>query len=123
MECSRCKEALSITIGENKRAEYWLSVKKLKNSEIDNLACISPLFKFSKLSRKVIYMNNSTDCLNSGFRQLNCWRTTFPKEMALFKTLYLAIWELMKKWIMPIRNGEYVYPELKTMLPSRLTRN
>ena len=37
--------------------------------------------------------------------------------------IYLAIWELTKKWTMPVRNWGQVYAELDIMYPGRLTRN
>ena len=43
--------------------------------------------------------------------------------MALTKALYLATWELTKKWTMPVRNWGQVYAELDIMFSGRLTRN
>ena len=65
----------------------------------------------------------SIESLNSGFRRLNRGRTIFPNAMALTKALYLATWELTKKWTMPVRNWGQVYAELDIMFPGRLTRN
>ena len=73
--------------------------------------------------RAVIYTTNAIESLNSGFRRLNRGRTVFPNAMALTKALYLATWELTKKWIMPVRNWGQVYAELDIMYPGRLTRN
>ena len=47
---------------------------------------------------KVRYTTNAIESLNSGFRRLNRGRTIFPNTMALTKALYLATWELTKKW-------------------------
>ena len=89
----------------------------------DNWDCISPMFKFSQTARKVMYTTNAIESLNSGFRRLNRGRTVFPNAMALTKALYLATWELTKKWTMPVRNWGQVYAELDIMCPGRLTRN
>lgn len=51
-----------------------------------------------------MYTTNAIERLNSGFRRLNRGRTVFPNAMALTRALYLAAWELMKKWTMPVRN-------------------
>ena len=59
------------------------------------------MFKFSQAVRKVMYTTNAIEGLNSSFRRLNRGRTIPP---VLLKAFYLAIWELTKKWIMPIRN-------------------
>ena len=72
---------------------------------------------------KVMYTTNAIESLNSGFRRLNRGRTIFPNAMALTKALYLATWELTKKWTMPVRNWGQVYAELDIMYPGRLTRN
>lgn len=53
---------------------------------------------------KVMYTTNAIESLNSGFRRLNRGRTIFPNAMGLLKALYLATWELTKKWTMPVRN-------------------
>ena len=90
----------------------------------DNWDCISPTFKFSQTARKVMYTTaNAIESLNSGFRRLNHGRTIFPNTMGLTKALYLATWELTKKWSIPDRNWGQVYAELDVMYPGRLTRN
>lgn len=72
---------------------------------------------------KGMYTTNAIESLNSGCRRLNRGRTIFPNAMALTKALYLATWELTKKWTMPVRNWGQVYAELDIMYPDRLTRN
>ena len=53
------------------------------------------------------------------------WRSSRNSfaHMALTKALYLATWELTKKWTMPVRNWGQVYAELDIMFPGRLPRN
>ena len=72
---------------------------------------------------KVMYTTNAIESLNSGFRRLNRGRTIFPNAMALTKALYLATWEMTKKWTMPVRSWGQVYAELDIVYPGRLTRN
>ena len=84
---------------------------------------LGAVFKFSQTARKVMYTTNAIESLNSGFRRLNRGRTIFPNAMGLTKALYLATWELTKKWTMPVRNWGQVYAELDIMFPGRLTRN
>lgn len=43
--------------------------------------------------------------------------------MGLLKALYLATWELTKKWTLPVRNWGQVYAELDVMYPGRRPRN
>ena len=87
----------------------------------DNRDAISPIFKFSKDVRMVIYTINAIESLNSTYRQLNSQRSVFPNDMVLLKALYLATFEATKEWTMPIRNWGRVYGELAIMYDGRLT--
>jgi transposase-like protein len=86
----------------------------------ENWDVISPMFKFSNDVRKVIYTTNAIESLNSGLRRLNRQRSVFPSDTALLKALYLATFELTKKWTMPLRNWGKVYGELSIMYDGRL---
>ena len=70
------------------------------NRWTDNWDCISLMFKFSQTARKVMYT---------------------PNAMGLTKALYLATWELMKKWALPVRNWGQIYAELAIMYPGSLS--
>lgn len=85
-----------------------------------NWDVISPIFKFSSDVRKVIYTTNAIESLNSTYRRLNSQRSVFPSDTALLKSLYLATFEAVKKWTMPIRNWGKVYGELSIMYEGRL---
>ena len=87
----------------------------------DNRDAISPIFKFSKDVRMVIYTINAIESLNSTYRQPNSQRSVFPSDMVLLKALYLATFEATKEWTMPIRNWGRVYGELAIMYDGRLT--
>ena len=86
----------------------------------ENWDVISPMFKFSNDVRKVIYTTNAIESLNSGLRRLNSQRSVFPSDTALLKALYLATFELTKKWTMPLRGWGKVYGELSIMYDGRL---
>ena len=85
-----------------------------------NWDVISPIFKFSAEVRKVIYITNAIESLNSGYRRLNKQRSVFPSDTALLKALYLATFEATKKWTSTIRNWAQVYGELSIMYEGRL---
>ena len=101
------KEVLSISVGENESAKYWLGV-------------LTPMFKFSAEVRKVIYTTNAIESLNSAYRRLNSQRSVFPTAASLMKALYLATYEATRKWTMPLRNWGRVYGELSIMYEGRL---
>ena len=86
----------------------------------DNWDVISPMFKFSAVVRKVIYTTNAIESLNSGYRRLNRARSVFPSGTALLKALYLATFELTKKWTLSVRNWGMVHSELAIMYPGRM---
>jgi transposase-like protein len=86
----------------------------------ENWDVISPMFKFSQAVRKVIYTINAIESLNSGYRRLNRARSVFSSSSALLKALYLATFELTKKWSLPLRNWGQVHSELAVMYPGRM---
>lgn len=85
-----------------------------------NWDVISPIFKFSRTVRKVIYTTNAIESLNSGFRRLTKQRSVFPSDKALMKSMYLAVHEITKKWTMPLANWGRVLGELEIMFPDRI---
>ena len=86
----------------------------------DNRDAISPIFRFSKDVRTAFYTTNAIESLNSSYRRLNRQRSVFPSAQALLKALYLATFEISKKWTMPIRNWGKVRGELSIMFPERM---
>ena len=76
-----------------------------------NWDAISPIFKFSSETRRVIYMTNAIKSLNSIYRRLNSQRSAFLGDLALLKALYLATMtmEAVKKWCLPIWDGGRIY--------------
>lgn len=86
----------------------------------DNRDAVSPIFKFSKDVRTAFYTTNAIESLNSSYRRLNRQRSVFPSSQALLKALYLATFEIVKKWTVPIRNWGKIRGELAVMYPERM---
>ena len=82
------------TVNEKWRSKYPNAMKRW----YDNWDAIIPIFKFSPDVRKVIYTTNAIESLNSTYRKLNRQRSVFPSDTALLKALYLATFEITKKW-------------------------
>lgn len=80
-----------------------------------NCDAICPIFKFSTEVRKVIYTMKAIESLKSAYQKLNRQRSIFSSDTALLKALYLAIFEAIPKWTMPIWNWGQVYGELSIM--------
>lgn len=81
----------------------------------ENWDVISPMFKFSADVRNVMYTTNAIERLNCALRRLDSQRSVFPCDTALLKALYLATFEVTKKWTMPLRNWGKAYGELSIM--------
>ena len=81
---------------------------------------VSPIFKFSKDVRTAFYTTNAIESLNSSCRRLNRQRSVFPSSQALLKALYLATFEIVKKWTVPIRNWGKIRGEPAVMYPERM---
>ena len=86
----------------------------------DNWDVITPIFKFSTNVRAAFYTTNIIESLNSSYRRLNRQRSVFPSSQALLKALYLATFEAVKKWTLPIKGWGKVRGELSIMYPDRL---
>lgn len=86
----------------------------------DNWDCITPIFKFSPNTRKVIYTTNAIESLNAQFKRLNRNRSVFPTKASLEKALFLSVEKISKKWKQPIRNWGSIYGELSIMFKERI---
>ncbi len=112
------KEGLEIL---NEVTEKW--EEKYPNAMkrwYDNWDAVSPIFKFSKDVRTVIYTTNAIESLNSTYRKLNRQRSVFPSDTALLKALYLSTFEATKKWTVQFHNWGKIYGELSIMYEGRL---
>ena len=85
-----------------------------------NWDVLTPMFKFSKDVRTLIYTTNAIESLNSTYKKLNRQRTVFPNDRALLKALYLATLQATKKWTQNIRNWGKVYGEFSIMYDGRM---
>lgn len=70
--------------------------------------------------RKVIYTTNAIESLNSQLRKVTKNKRVFPSDDAVFKTLFLAIDYICKKWTMPIRNWSEAMPHFMIKFEDRI---
>lgn len=52
----------------------------------------------------MIYTINAIESLNSSLRKVTTTHRIFPSDEAVYKVVYLALQNSMKKWTMPIHN-------------------
>lgn len=74
--------------------KYPASVASWRN----NWPQISTFFKYPAEIRKIIYTTNSIENFNRGLRKVTKAKAVFPTDDALFKSIYLAMVDITKKW-------------------------
>lgn len=60
--------------------------------------------QYPEVIRRIIYTTNAIEGLNSQLRKVTNNKRVFPNDDSVFKTLYLTIDYITRKWTMPIRN-------------------
>lgn len=88
----------------------------------DNIEWIYQLFEYPPAIRKVIYITNAIESLNSGLRKVTKGKGAFINETALMKVLYLRIRDLQKNWAKGISNWKQVQNELTYMFEERFIK-
>lgn len=73
---------------------------------------LNTLFGYTAEIRKVIYTTNAIESLNMTLRKVMKNKRVFPNDTAVFKTMYLAILNISKRWTMPIRDWAPAYQQL-----------
>jgi putative transposase len=75
----------------------------------DNL---NKIFSYTYPIRKVIYTTNAIESLNMTLRKVTKNKRIFPNDGSVFKTLYLAIKNIEKRWTMSIKDWSQAYQQL-----------
>ena len=83
----------------------------------DNLTVF---FDFPVEIRKIIYTTNLIENLNGKIRKYTKNKLSFPTDMALKKSVYLAINEITRKWTQPIRNWALIFNQFITIFENRI---
>ncbi|SDE17859.1 Transposase, Mutator family [Riemerella columbipharyngis] len=77
-------------------------------------------FDFSIEIRKIIYTTNLIENLNGKIRKYTKNKMSFPTDEAVTKSVYLAIREATKKWLMPIRSWGLILNQFMLIFEQRL---
>jgi len=86
---------------ENKWGQkYAYAVRSWKN----NWENLTQFFDYPLEIRKIVYTTNIIESLNRGVRKYTKTKSIFPHDQAAMKAVYLAISNIEKKWIYPIRD-------------------
>lgn len=95
-EAEQALEALENKWGE----KYPHSIQSWKR----NWQNLTVFFDYPMAIRKIIYITNTIESFNSMVRRQTAKKTIFPTDDAVFKSIYLALRKVNKKWENPIWN-------------------
>ena len=82
------------SLEENWGKKYPTSITSWRN----NGPQLSTYFKYPQEIRKIIYTTNAIENFNRQLRKVTKAKTVFPTDDSLFKSLYLAMIDITKKW-------------------------
>ena len=82
------------SLEENWGKKYPTSIASWRN----NWPQLSTYFKYPQEIRKIIYTTNAIENFNRQLRKVTKAKTVFPTDDSLFKSLYLAMMDITKKW-------------------------
>jgi putative transposase len=80
-------------------------------------------FNYPPEIRKVIYTTNAVESVNMSLRKLTKNRGSFPSDDALLKLFYLALRNISKKWVMPIRDWKASLTRFTIQFGERISLN
>lgn len=96
--------------------KYPYAIKSWEN----NWEELTTFFDFPAEIRKIIYTTNLIENLNGKIRKYTKNKMSFPTDQALKKSVYLAIFEITKKWTMPIRNWPIILNQFIALFDQRV---
>lgn len=86
----------------------------------ENWEELTTFFDFPPEIRKIIYTTNLIENLNGKIRKYTKNKMSFTTDKALKKSVYLAIFEITKKWTMPIRNWPIILNQFIAIFEDRV---
>lgn len=81
---------------------------------------LTAFFDFPVEIRTIIYTTYLIENLNGKIRKYTKTKLSFPTDDALRKSVWLAIGEIEKKWMMPIRNWDIVMNQFLSIFENRI---
>ncbi len=83
---------------------------------------IVPCLAYPKEVRKVIYTTNCIESINRQIRKIIKAKGVFPTEMAIKKSVYLALKNATKRWTMPLQDWSLALNQFAILYPDRINR-
>lgn len=86
----------------------------------DNWEELTVFLEFPLEIRKIIYTTNLIENLNGKIRKYTNNKLSFPTDLAVMKSVYLAVREATKKWSAPIRNWGIIFNQFLILYENRI---
>lgn len=86
----------------------------------ENWEELTVFFDFPLEVRKIIYTTNLIENLNGKIRKYTKNKLSFPTDEAVLKSVFLALREATKKWIIPIHNWGLILNQFLTIFEKRV---
>ena len=96
--------------------KYPYAIKSWYNNWED----LTTFFGFPVEIRKIIYTTNLIENLNGKIRKYTKNKMAFPTDNSLKKSVYLAIFEITKKWTMSIHNWPIILNQFINIFDERV---
>lgn len=89
---------------ENFETKWGKKYPQIAKSWYNNWNNLVIFLQYPESIRRMIYTTNAIESLNSQLRKVTNNKRVFPNNDSVFKTLYLTINYITRKWTMPIQN-------------------
>ncbi len=113
------KEAAAVELDnlEKKRGgKYPYAILSWRNNWDDQTV----FFQLPLEIRRIIYTTNLIENLNGKIRKYTKSKISFPSDDALWKTVYLSLIEIEKKWTQPIHNWGLIMNQFMLIFENRI---
>lgn len=80
---------------------------------------IIPFLQYPEFIKRAIYTTNVIEASNRQVRKVIKTKGSFPNDDAVYKIVYLALQNAMKKWTMPIRDWPLALNQFFILFPNR----
>jgi transposase-like protein len=90
------------------------------NSWTNNWEELSAYFEYSEPIRKIIYTTNTIEGFNRQIRKITKTKGGFSNNEALFKIVYLAYKDIVKKWDKSVSNWAEIISQFSIIFKNRL---
>jgi len=89
---------------ERFEAKWGKNYPQIAKSWYNNWYNLMIFLQYPEAIRRIIYTTNAIESLNNQLRKVTRNKRVFPSDESVFKTLYLTIDYIVRKWTMPIQN-------------------